>query len=105
VKDSALINEALAVLDVDGLRTVVQEGKRFLIHDRDPVPTEKSVPVDAVDLAGGHGIRFSTVMSLFLSLLLTFRSCARSCALRSFWSWRSRRRIGRIVGSLQTSKH
>jgi hypothetical protein len=45
------------------------------------VPTEKSVPVDTVDLAGDHGIRFSGIMSVFVSFLLTLRSCARSRAV------------------------
>jgi hypothetical protein len=46
----------------------------------DPVAAKKSVLVGTVGVAGGHGIRFSTIMSLLLSLLLTLRSCARSRA-------------------------
>ena len=42
------------------------------------VPAEKSVLVGAVEVAGNDGIRFSTIMSVFLSLLLTLRSCGRS---------------------------
>jgi hypothetical protein len=45
------------------------------------VPAEKFVPVDAFDLAGNHGIRFAASMSVFLSLLLTLRRCARSRAV------------------------
>jgi hypothetical protein len=45
------------------------------------VPTEKPVPVDAVDLARDHIIRFSAIMSVVIALLLTLRSCARSRAV------------------------
>jgi hypothetical protein len=45
------------------------------------VPTEKSVLVDTVDLAGDHRVRFPVIMPVFLSLLLTLRSCARSRAV------------------------
>jgi hypothetical protein len=46
-----------------------------------PVLTEKAVLIDTVDLAGDHRIRFSAIMSVFLSLLLTLRNCARSRAV------------------------
>ena len=45
------------------------------------VPTEKSVLVDTFDFAGNYGIRSPGIMSVFLALLLTLRSCARSRAV------------------------
>jgi putative transposase len=45
------------------------------------VPVEKSVPVDTIDLAGDRDIRFPTIMSVVLALLLSLRSCARSRAV------------------------
>jgi hypothetical protein len=45
------------------------------------VPTEEAVPVDIVDLARGHAVRFSAIKSVFLSLLQTRRSCVRSRAV------------------------
>jgi hypothetical protein len=45
------------------------------------VPVEKSVPVDCVVLAGEPDVRFPTIMSAVLALLLTLRSCARSRAV------------------------
>ena len=42
------------------------------------MPAEKSVPVDTVDLAGDDSIRFSAIISVFLSVLLTLRSACRA---------------------------
>jgi len=53
----------------------------FVIAPQPPLPPEKSVPLDTVDLAGDQGIRFSAIMSVFLALLVTLRSCARSRAV------------------------
>ena len=53
----------------------------FVIAPLPPLPPEKAVPIDTVDLAGDQGIRFSAIMSVFLALLVTLRSCARSRAV------------------------
>jgi hypothetical protein len=53
------------------------------------VPAEKSVPADTVDLAGGHGMRFSAIMSVFLLPLLTLRSCAREDAISEVEGWQN----------------
>jgi hypothetical protein len=45
------------------------------------VPTEKSVLIETFDFAGSYGIRSPGIMSVFLALLLTLRSCARSRAV------------------------
>ena len=45
------------------------------------MPTEKSVIVDTFDFEVNYGIRSPGIMSVFLALLLTLRSCARSRAV------------------------